>query len=542
MTRLSVLFVIGAAMWIGGTARQGAAQVAPEARATSFANPLDLKGADPDILLDNGVYYLYSTSFPGRGFGVWTSKDMVRWQFRGLAYQKTDSGWAQRDFWAPCIVKSGSRYLLYYNAQPKDAQEGSARAHRICVAEATSPLGPFKDLAAPMYDSGDMAIDAHTFIDQDGKGYLYYANGSISVVPLDRSLTKVSGPATVCIDPGQEWEKKWNEAPYVVRQGNKYIMYYSSPGYDMPEYSVAYAVADSPTGPWLKPHGLPVLSRSNLVSGPGHNAVTTSPDGREHFIVYHTHQQLKGGDDRQIAVDRIRYVSDPKFGVRVQVDGPTTLAQELPSGAPAWPAGSGDEFDGRELNRDRWTIVNEDGGAWKMREGKLVITTQEGNVWGERFDLRNIFLTTPAPGDFEIVTRTDFVVRQGFDQVGLVVWQDHNNYIRLSNAFVGGRRWLVTRELGGRPENQDFPNTIGDSVWMKITKRGRTYECSVSANGESWWPVGIPLAADFGEIQVGLVACTPGSGRRADASFEFFRLSTPSARPRLGGGPFAPGR
>lgn len=517
------------------------AQIAPEPRASSFANPLDLKGADPDVLLDNGVYYLYSTSFPGRGFGVWTSKDLARWQFKGLAYQKTDGGWAQRDFWAPCIIKSGARYLLYYNAQPQDAQEGSARAHRICVAEATSPLGPFKDVAAPLYDPGDMVIDAHAFVDSDGKGYLYFSNGSISVVPLDKTLTKVVGPATLCLEPTQEWEKKWNEAPYVVRRGNKYLMFYSSPGYDMPEYSVAYAVADSPTGPWLKPLGAPVLSRTNLVSGPGHNAITTSPDGKETFIVYHTHQQLRGGDDRQIAADRIRYVPDPNFGVRVEADGPTTLPQAIPSGAPAWLLAATDEFDGRQLNRDRWNIVNEDAGAWKLQGGKLVINAQEGNVLNDRYDLRNIFLATAPGGDFEITTRTDFVVRQGYDQAGLVIWQDHNNYIRLSNAFVGGRRWLITRELGGRPQSWDFPNTIGDDVWMKITRRGRSYECEVSADGQKWWPVGIPLAADFGEVQVGLIACTPGSGRRVDVGFEFFRVGTPVTGPRLGG-PFAPSR
>ncbi|MFG0259672.1 MAG: family 43 glycosylhydrolase [Phycisphaerales bacterium JB041] len=525
---LLVLMSLAIALTLPGTA---AAQVGPIPRVNTFANPIDVQAADPDVFFEDGTYYMYATSRASFGFVVWTSTDLVRWRHRGLALRKTDESWGQKDYWAPCVIKSGSRYLMYYNAQPASAGEG-ASGHRICVAEATSPLGPFKDVAAPLFDRGRMAIDAHVLVDRDGQGYLYYVTGSVMAVRLDSSLTKTQGEPVVALSPTQPWEKKWTEAPFVLRRGNKYIMFYSSPGYDMPEYSVGYGVADSPMGPFVKPYGAPVLTQSAVVSGPGHNGVTTSPDGSETFIVYHTHQQLVGGDPRQIAVDRMRFVDDPKFGVRVQIDGPTTLAQKLPSGALGPLPAATDEFNGTSLDRTRWTIVSEDGGAWRLRDGKLQISTQGGNVWGDKYDLRNLFLQPAGPGDFEIITKTDFVVRQGFDNVSLFVWCDHNNYIRLSNVYAGGRKWQVVRELGGRPVLHESPNTIGDEVWMKITRRGRTYSCAVSADGSTWWPVGPPLAADFSEVQVGLWAGTPGNDRRADAAFDFFRVGTP---PPLGG-------
>lgn len=512
------------------------AQSGPIPRVNTFANPLDVQAADPDVLFEDGVYYMYATSRANFGFVVWTSTDLVRWQRRGLAFRKTDESWAQKDFWAPCVIKSGSRYLMYYNAQPATADDTPA-GHRICVAESTSPLGPFKDVAAPLFDPGRMNIDAHVLIDSDGKGYLYYVTGSVMAVPLDASLTKVNGTPVVALSPSQPWEKKWTEAPFVLRRDGKYIMFYSSPGYDMPEYSVAYGIADKPLGPFVKPYGGPILTRSQVVSGPGHNGITRSPDGTETFIVYHTHQQLTGGDPRQIAVDRVRFVPDPKFGVRVQIDGPTTLSQKLPSGAQGPFPAMTDEFNGRNLDRSRWTIVSEDGGAWKLRDGKLVISTQGGNVWGAKYDLHNLFLQATGPGDFEIITKTDFVVRQGYDQVSLVVWEDHNNYIRLSNVYAGGRKWQAVRELGGQPVLHETPNTIGDQVWMRIIRRGRTYSCSVSVDGERWWPVGPPLAADFSEVQVGLWAGTPGNERRTDVEFDFFRVGTPAplTGPTLGG-------
>ncbi|HZW08412.1 MAG TPA: family 43 glycosylhydrolase [Phycisphaerales bacterium] len=520
------------------------AQIGPEASVTTFANPLDLQGADPDVLLDGGTYYLYSTSAANTGFLVWSSTDLVHWRRRGLAFRKSETSWAQKDFWAPCVIKSGQRYLLYYNAQPADAPADSARAHRICVAQSASPIGPFTDVAAPLWDPGDMVIDAQVFVDSDGRGYLYYANGSVWGVPLDRSLTKIAGEPVRCLEPNREWEQKWNEGPYVMRHGGKYVMFYSGPGYDMPEYSVGYALADAPLGPWVKPMGVPILRRTPWVSGPGHNSVAPSPDGRELFMVYHTHEQLAGGAPRQIAIDRMRFTDDPYFGLRVEVDGPTTLAQRLPSGASGLRAAASDEFDSSSLDRARWTIVNEDTSGWRLAGGKLMISTFDGTAAGTRYDLRNLFLQAPPPGDFEVETRAELSVRQNPQQAYITVWCDHNNYVRLANSYgLNTRVWQVTRELGGEPYVFEAPNTLGDEVWMKIARHGRTYQCSVSVNGERWWPVGPPLAADFPEVKIGLGAASPGGTRKAEGSFDFFRVSTGGAilGPQIGA-PAAPRR
>jgi hypothetical protein len=51
----------------------------------------------------------------------------------------------------------------------------------------------------------------------------------------------------------------------------------------------------------------------------------TSPDGSEFLIVYHCHTDpLKGGFDRQVCIDRIRFAEDGTMSVI----GPTTTEQE----------------------------------------------------------------------------------------------------------------------------------------------------------------------------------------------------------------------
>mgnify|MGYP003344082713 CR=1 FL=1 len=51
------------------------------------------------------------------------------------------------------------------------------------------------------------------------------------------------------------------------------------------------ATAGQPLGPWVKDPRNPILaSRLDIgVSSPGHNSITHSPDGKEMFIVYHSH-------------------------------------------------------------------------------------------------------------------------------------------------------------------------------------------------------------------------------------------------------------
>ena len=41
---------------------------------TKYQNPILIGYADPDVYFENGVYYLYATSYR---YDVWTSTDLV---------------------------------------------------------------------------------------------------------------------------------------------------------------------------------------------------------------------------------------------------------------------------------------------------------------------------------------------------------------------------------------------------------------------------------------------------------------------------------
>jgi len=180
-----------------------------------------------------------------------------------------------------------------------------------------------------LFDNNYSCIDGHIFIDDDGIPYLYYEwvrvvgepwkregyfYGMILGVQLEEDL---SIPEDVehqlCLYVDEEWEGSQSmharscEGMTVFRNRDRYYMTYSCNHYTDPNYGIGYATAKSPLGMWKKSKDNPIVTK-NLeigVSGPGHNCIINSPDGRELFIVYHTHASVQNPSSRRILnIDR----------------------------------------------------------------------------------------------------------------------------------------------------------------------------------------------------------------------------------------------
>ncbi len=493
---------------------------------TTYANPLDVIVADPFVLRQGDTYYLYGTTDARTGFKVWTSSNLIDWRQHGFAFRKDNNDFGQRHFWAPEIFEHKGKFYLHYTAASRE------HSQRIVLAEGDSPLGPFKEIKGPWFQSKLCVIDSHVLNDDDGQLYLYYVldcseNGDseIYVRKVGDDLV-VSKDAEFCAKPSQPWEgTQWNEAPFVFKRGKTYVMTYSANGYIDTYYNVGYATAPSPLGPWTKAAENPILRNTKDVSGPGHNAIIESPDGKELFVAYHTHQLLTGGPKRHLAIDPLKVIEESGKLPRLVIDGPSMNPMPLPSGAVA-PSGASDEFAGDQLGAS-WTTFNERRSHWKLADGFLTVKTQDGDVFEERTDLDNLFLQYAPAGDFNISTRFDFTPKENYQHASLYVWQDHNNYAKLALCYDDGLRLEAAREVGGK-----YAKKLADAKderHLRIRKTGDALTFHVSADGQAWRQLEATFDVKFHDLKVGIAAGSPAA-RSAEAKFDFFRIEPAAAQ------------
>ncbi len=244
--------------------------------------------ADPFILAEDGVYYMYGTS-SDNGIAVVVSKDLETWYVPGgkdihFALNAEDS-YGSKWFWAPEVYHIGEFYYMFYSAE-----------EHVCIARGKSPLGPFRqDEKKPVFD--EKGIDCTLFMDSDGTPYMFWVrfnNGNeIWSARLESDLMHArKGTESFCVRMSQDWEKKWpavNEGPEVVLRDGRYYLTYSANSYESQDYAVGYATADRIGGQWKKYRKNPILRRPGSLVGTGHHAFFRDFDGRDR-IVFHSHR------------------------------------------------------------------------------------------------------------------------------------------------------------------------------------------------------------------------------------------------------------
>ncbi len=266
--------------------------------------------ADPTIFADNGKFYLYGTG-SNQGFLFYESADLQTWSqpedsSRRLALKRGDA-FGNSGFWAPQVLKHKDNYYMAYTAN-----------EQIAIASAPNPAGPFRQHAPlPLSGSGKQ-IDPFLFFDENGKIYLYHVklqNGNrIFVSEVKPDLTDVvPGTEKECIASTGGWENTagatWPvaEGPTVLKHKNVYYLVYSANDFRNKDYAVGYATSLSPTGPWKKYAGNPVISRHTVgQNGSGHGDVFFDKDG-EMYYVLHTHRSDDRVSPRATAVVALRF-------------------------------------------------------------------------------------------------------------------------------------------------------------------------------------------------------------------------------------------
>lgn len=268
--------------------------------------------ADPEgVIIDKQywIYPTYSAPYEKQVFmDAYSSSDLVTWTKHSRIVDTTQVKWANKAMWAPAIIQKEKKYYLFFAAN--DIQDDQS-VGGIGVAVADKPAGPFKDyLGKPLLDkfhNGAQPIDQFVFQDVDGQYYMIYGGWRhCNIIKLQNDFKGFTpfadGTTFKEITP-----EGYVEGPVMFRKNNKYYFMWSEGGWTGPDYRVAYAIGDSPFGPF-KRIGLILQQDATIATGAGHHSVIQVPGTDEWYIVYHRRPLSEtNGNARVTCIDKMEF-------------------------------------------------------------------------------------------------------------------------------------------------------------------------------------------------------------------------------------------
>ena len=268
--------------------------------------------ADPEGIIYDDTYWIFPTwSKPFHEqvfFDCFSSKDLVNWEKHPRIIDTTEVKWATNAMWAPSVISKDGKYYFFFSANniQKNGQPGG-----IGVSVADKPEGPYKDLLGmALIDTivnHAQPIDQFVFRENDSTYYMYYGGwGHCNMVKLSNDFKSI-----VPFEDGTMFKevtpKNYVEGPFMFKKDGKYYFMWSEGGWTGPNYSVAYAIADSPFGPFEREAKI-LQQDSTVARGAGHHSVIIKPEADEYYIVYHRRPLGEtNGNYRVTCIDKMTF-------------------------------------------------------------------------------------------------------------------------------------------------------------------------------------------------------------------------------------------
>lgn len=313
----------------------------------TFENPLGI-GADPFVVEWQGEYYMTRSN----GKQVWINRaEELQYVHDSSPGSDTTLAWSapagtnySDQVWAPELHRFGESWFIYVAAS-----DGNNATHRMHVLQRTAPdpFGSFTYVGQIAAATDRWAIDGTAF-EWDGKLYFVWSGWpGFTDGQQNLYIAEMRNPWTLRTDlvlistPQYAWEKHGlaiNEGPQVLIHDGELQIIYSASGYWTPQYALGrltYTGVGSllNSASWTK-LSEPVFAAANGVVGVGHSSFTVSPDGTEHWIVYHAHQNPvpAQGEIRDIRIQPFTFLPDgtPNFGAPLPLGMPMIVPSKGP--------------------------------------------------------------------------------------------------------------------------------------------------------------------------------------------------------------------
>lgn len=505
----------------------------PPIASVTYANPV-LAGnyPDPSVIRVGQDYWATATSSGwAPQFPILHSRDLVNWEVAGSVFKQRPT-WSDGNYWAPEITHYRGRYFVYYVAR----KLGGARC--IAVATALKPTGPYQD-HGPLVCQRLGSIDPMAVRDEHGWPYLVWKRGGnarnlptpILAQRLSKDGLRLIGERTELIRNDAAWEAKVVEAPFILRRGNWFYMFYSGNDCCSLECNYALGVARSPylLGPWEKNPANPILKGNEAWKCPGHGSVVTDAGNRD-YLLYHAYDRDSTYIGRQVLLDEV------KWGVG---QWPTINHGKAPSELAPAPLGVAqrnaeysfaDNFNSPQL-MPSWQWPQANAPATRIqptRRGWLDLAPTGARAHDV---IGAIVARSTTAGDYIATTVADLRGMKPGALAGLAAYGDVENALGIA---VGGGKLIVWR----RENNEHKIVAMAEAPKSRlvhlrmISTGGHRFRFAASADGQRWTQVGNKQGTALPPWDHAVrVALTSGGVEGAAARFDGLQIAPPRARP-----------
>lgn len=206
-----------------------------------------------------------------------------------------------------------------------------------------------------------------------------------------------------------------------------------------------------------------------------------------------------------------------KFGALAAITGPLPLLRAQKT------TPQGDDL----LSRMRW--MNEPPSAHVEAGTLTVLSTPKADFYrmpGWTIDNGNFF-HLPVEGEFSFEARINGQFASKYDQAGLMVRQDAENWLKCGIEFVDSTRFasvVFTRGFSDWSTMKDLTQTA--PVWWRVIRRTNSIETLCSLDGKNFTSVrqAYGYLASASKVDVGLL-CASTEGQGVHAIFDSVKLS-----------------
>ncbi|MFF8347912.1 ThuA domain-containing protein [Cellulosimicrobium funkei] len=219
----------------------------------------------------------------------------------------------------------------------------------------------------------------------------------------------------------------------------------------------------------------------------------------------------------------------------------TTVTVKAPETGPGLCfSGRSDDFLGTDLDEDRWTVTNRDQNL-VVRDGRLVVPTATRDFYGtDNTAVPNLVLQDLPDGPFTATAKVTLPARQQYQQAGLLIWEDQDNYAKMvlqgrsAAADPATRIFQFIREENAQPNEVNESNSAAlgadypDTVYVRFVSDGASLQAAYSADGIDFTTMPQTKSiADLENAKIGLVALKGNNTTTpvVDAEFDWFHIT-----------------